>query len=142
MKSRSGVPLPSSPEAKRRMENTRQRDTAAERVIRSILFAYGLRYRVDATPIPGLRRRADILFRSSRIAVYVDGCFWHGCPVHATWPKQNADFWKAKIEANRARDADTNQRLKRAGWKVIRIWEHEDPNKAASRIRSALMRGN
>jgi DNA mismatch endonuclease (patch repair protein) len=133
------VPPASSPEAKRRMERTRRRDTAGETAIRSILFAQGLRYRIDAAPIPGMRRRADILFRSSRIAVYVDGCFWHGCPVHATWPKQNADFWKQKIEANRARDADTNRRLKRAGWKVIRIWEHEDPNKAASRIRTAVL---
>jgi DNA mismatch endonuclease (patch repair protein) len=108
--------------------------------IRSILFAQGLRYRIDVCPIPGMRRRADILFSSARIAVYVDGCFWHGCPVHASWPKQNADFWKQKIETNRARDADTDRRLKQAGWVVIRIWEHEDPNEAASRIRSALLR--
>jgi len=123
------------------MKRTRRRDTAPEMAIRSILFAHGMRYRVDATPISGMRRRADILFLSSRIAVYVDGCFWHGCPVHATWPKQNAEFWKHKILTNRARDADTDKRLKEAGWIVIRIWEHEDPNEAASRIRSALPRG-
>jgi DNA mismatch endonuclease (patch repair protein) len=110
--------------------------------IRSILFAQGLRYRVHARPVPGLRRRADILFSSSRIAVYVDGCFWHGCPIHATWPKQNAGFWKQKIEENRARDIDTNQQLEEAGWIVIRVWEHEDPNDAASRIRKAVLKNN
>jgi DNA mismatch endonuclease (patch repair protein) len=124
------------------MKNIRQRDTGAEMAIRSILFAQGLRYRVHACPVPGLRRRADILFSSSRIAVYVDGCFWHGCPIHATWPKQNAGFWKQKIEENRARDVDTTRQLKEAGWIVIRVWEHEDPVDAASRIRKAVLKNN
>jgi len=90
----------------------------------------GLRYRVDWT-IPGTRRRADIAFTGARVAVFVDGCFWHGCPEHATWPKRHAEWWRAKIEANRARDRDTNERLQQAGWTVLRFWEHTDPLTAA-----------
>lgn len=69
-----------------------------------------------------------------RLAVFVDGCFWHGCPVHATWPKTNAEFWRAKIEKNRVRDRDTNRRLREEGWTVVRVWEHEDVDEAADRI--------
>jgi len=68
------------------------------------------------------------------VAVFVDGCFWHGCPEHASWPKSNADFWRGKIETNRSRDADTDQRLNALGWKTVRIWEHEDAREAADRI--------
>ncbi|KOX44599.1 DNA mismatch repair protein Vsr [Streptomyces purpurogeneiscleroticus] len=77
---------------------------------------------------------ADIVFPSVRIAVFVDGCFWHGCPEHASWPKSNAVFWREKIETNRFRDADTDQRLNALGWKIVRIWEHEDASDAANRI--------
>jgi DNA mismatch endonuclease, patch repair protein len=70
--------------------------------------------------------------------VFVDGCFWHGCPEHASWPKANAEWWKAKIEANRARDRDTDRRLTEAGWMVIRVWEHEDTVTAADRVESAI----
>ena len=72
------------------------------------------------------------------MAVFVDGCFWHGCPSHATWPKRNADWWRRKIEGNVARDADTDERLRREGWLVLRIWEHEDPDLAADRIEGAV----
>jgi DNA mismatch endonuclease (patch repair protein) len=106
--------------------------------LRTLLFARGLRYRVDARPLPGLRRKADVLFRRARVAVYIDGCFWHGCPLHATWPKQNAAFWLDKIETNQRRDADTDRRLAEAGWLVIRVWEHEDPAEAAGRIAAAV----
>ena len=76
------------------------------------------------------RRVADIAFPGLRIAIFIDGCFWHGCPEHATWPKQNAEFWRQKIEANCARDTDTNERLRNIGWTVLRFWEHEPPTEA------------
>lgn len=135
---RSGVPEPSSEAARKRMESTGRRDTAAEKALRAILFRRGFRYRVDLAPLPGLRRRADLVFPRQKVAVYVDGCFWHGCPIHATWPKANAEFWRNKIEANRQRDEDTNRRLGEAGWVVLRIWEHENAEAAADRVATAV----
>ncbi len=139
-KRRKGIPAASSPEALKRMQSTGRRDTAPEIALRTVLFRMGLRYRVDAKPLRELRRKADVLFTGARVAVYVDGCFWHGCPLHATWPKQNAAFWHDKIEANRRRDADTDRRLAEAGWVVVRVWEHEDAEEAAHRI-AALVKG-
>ncbi len=133
-KRRPGVPLPSSEDAHRRMKATRQRDTAPEVKLRSELHRLGLRYRVDACPIPGWRRRADLVFHRARVAVFVDGCFWHGCPIHATWPTANAGFWRDKIETNRRRDCDTDRVLELAGWLSVRVWEHEDPAAAATRV--------
>ncbi len=131
---RPGIPEASSPEALARMKRTRRRDTAPEIRLRTRLFALGLRYRVDARPLPGLARKADVVFRRARVALYIDGCFWHGCPLHATWPRENAEFWREKIETNRRRDADTDRRLGEAGWAVVRVWEHENPAEAATRI--------
>ncbi|MEQ8276429.1 MAG: DNA mismatch endonuclease Vsr [Deltaproteobacteria bacterium] len=134
-RSRRRGPRPSSPEAKRRMERTRRRDTRPELELRRCLYALGVRgYRIDAKVIDGLRRRADIVFRRLRLAIYVDGCFWHGCPEHATWPKANAAFWRDKIETNRCRDRDTNEKLAGAAWYVIRIWAHVDPVSAAETV--------
>lgn len=116
----------------------KRRDTSTELEIRRALHARGLRYRVDFAPVPGLRRRADIAFTRARIAVFIDGCFWHGCPLHGTSPKRNADYWGPKLAANVARDRDTDQRLEDAGWHVLRFWEHEGPEAAASRIESAV----
>src|SRR5262249_50613289 len=107
------------------------RDTAAELALRAALDSSGLDYTTDQLLLPGLRRRGDIVFLPERVVVFVDGCFWHGCPLHGTWPKQNAEFWREKIETNRHRDADTDRRLEAAGWRVVRIWEHEDPGEAA-----------
>jgi DNA mismatch endonuclease (patch repair protein) len=90
--------------------------------------------------LPGSPRRADIVFRRAQVAVFVDGCFWHGCPLHATWPKANAQFWRDKIDANRRRDADTSKRLKTAGWLVVRAWEHDDPGQVAEQLRSIVLR--
>lgn len=129
-----GTPEPSSDEARRRMESTGQRDTAAELALRSVLHRKGLRFRVDQAPIRGVRRRADIVFRKARVAVYVDGCFWHCCPVHGTWPKANAEWWRGKLETNHARDVDTDRKLRDVGWIPVRVWEHEDPQEAADRI--------
>lgn len=120
------------------MKRTRRRDTKCEVEIRKRLHARGLRYRVDRKVLQDLRRRADIVFGPARVAVFVDGCFWHGCPKHATWPKANAEFWKAKIEGNIDRDRDTDRRLTSAGWTVVRAWEHVDPEEAAQRIAEVL----
>lgn len=125
---------PSSHEASRRMARVRQKGTRAEIDLRKVLHAKGLRYQVHVALLAKPRRVADIVFPRARIAVFVDGCFWHGCPEHASWPKSNADFWREKIETNRLRDADTNRRLNALGWKIVRIWEHENPSEAANRI--------
>jgi DNA mismatch endonuclease (patch repair protein) len=80
------------------------------------------------------RRRADIVFGPAKVAVFVDGCFWHGCPEHATWPKANEDYWREKIETNRLRDRDTDERLRTLGWEPVRVWEHEDMTAAADQL--------
>lgn len=133
-------PPASSAVVRRRMQATAQRDTPAELRIRWLLHACGLRYSVDAKPLPASRRRADVVFRRAKVAVFVDGCFWHGCPSHVTWPRANANFWREKIAANRRRDEDTNRRLKAAGWLVIRAWEHDLPDEAAAAIARAVRR--
>lgn len=125
---------PSSPEASRRMQRVRQKSTSAEHALRRELRARGLRYRLHVRVLTKPRRVADVTFSGLRVAVFVDGCFWHGCPQHATWPKQNAEFWRAKIEANMARDADTDERLRAEGWKVIRVWAHEPPARVAAQV--------
>jgi len=134
-------PSPSGPNVTRRMKATGQRDTPAELALRSRLHACGYRYRVDASPIPGVRRRADVLFSRARVAVYLDGCFWHSCPKHGTWPKANAEWWRAKIRTNVARDRDTDHHLVAAGWQVVRVWEHEPVERAVRRVAAAVARG-
>lgn len=137
-------PKASSVAVRSRMQSTPQRDTPGELRIRKQLHAMGLRYSVDAKPLTDSPRRADILFRRAKVAIFVDGCFWHGCPEHGSWPKANEQFWRAKILSNIQRDADTNDRLRNRGWLVIRIWEHEDPliaaRRIARRVRSRLVR--
>ena len=122
---------PSSPQASRRMAKVRQKGTDAEVALRRELYRIGLRYRVDYEVLKKPRRVADIAFPGRRIVIFVDGCFWHGCPEHATWPKSNAEFWRQKIEANQLRDADTNERLRSIGWTVLRFWSHESPVEVA-----------
>lgn len=133
-KKRIGTPAPSSEAALKRMQAAKPRDTAPEKALRSSLHNRGLRFRVDQKIIKDLNRKADIVFRSAKVAVFVDGCFWHGCPIHGTSAKANAKFWKNKIERNQARDLDTNSRLKKAGWRIVRVWEHEDPEKTSQKI--------
>jgi DNA mismatch endonuclease, patch repair protein len=119
------------------MQVTKRRDTPGELALRAALRALGLRYRIEVA-LPGTRRRADVAFLRAKVAVFVDGCFWHGCPEHGTWPKANADWWREKIEANKRRDANTDQTLKAAGWKVLRFWEHVDPTVAAKKVAKVL----
>jgi len=121
-----------------RMRLVRRRDTGAELAIRRCLWSSGLRYRVDVRPCPETRSRADIAFARARVAVYIDGCFWHACPRHASWPKANADWWRTKIESNTRRDAETARQVSDAGWLVLRFWEHEDPSAAAAAISAAV----
>lgn len=123
--------LPSSPDTSRRMAKVRQKGTDAEMALRREMYRIGLRYRIDYEVLRRPRRVADIAFPGRKIAIFVDGCFWHGCPEHATWPKRNAEFWRQKIEANWKRDADTNDRLQSLGWTVLRFWSHESPVEAA-----------
>jgi DNA mismatch endonuclease, patch repair protein len=133
-------PHPSSKAAQSRMQAVKPRDTAPEKSLRSELYKKGLRYRVDTRPMKELNRRADIVFRSAKVAVFVDGCFWHGCPIHGTQAKANAKFWRNKIKQNQERDIDTINRLKKAGWRVVRVWEHENPEKAAEKILKIVLK--
>jgi DNA mismatch endonuclease (patch repair protein) len=117
-----------------RLSKQRRRDTKPEVALRRELHRRGLRYFVDRAPVKGMRRRADLVFPRRKVAVYVDGCFWHSCPIHATKPRNNAQWWADKLAANVARDRDTDTRLIEEGWRVVRIWEHEDPVVAAQRV--------
>ncbi|WP_330458045.1 very short patch repair endonuclease [Streptomyces sp. NBC_00820] len=126
--------METTPETRARMRLQKSRNTEVEMTLRRALHAAGLRYRVHRKPLKGVRREADVLFGPAKVAVFVDGCFWHGCPEHATWPKSNAEFWRTKIEGNRRRDRDTDERLASAGWLSVRVWEHEDPAVAAARV--------
>lgn len=131
-------PGASSSDVSRRMSVARRRDTAPEVALRRLLHANGLRYRV-AYPVPGQRRRTiDIAFTRHKVAVFVDGCFWHGCPEHGTNPRSNNAWWVAKLAANRARDRDTDRLLETLGWTVVRIWEHERPDAAATVVIDAV----
>ncbi|MFF0560203.1 very short patch repair endonuclease [Streptomyces sp. NPDC004266] len=116
------------------------KDTAAELAVRRLLHAAGLRYRVEF-PVPGMaRRRIDVAFTSVKVAVLIDGCFWHGCPEHATQPKANAEWWRQKLDRNMARDKETTAHLTAAGWEVLRFWEHEPPEDVVLHITEAVER--
>jgi DNA mismatch endonuclease (patch repair protein) len=129
----------SSPAVRRSMVGNRSRDTTPERALRSELHRLGLRFRVDARPVPAIPRRADVVLRGDRVAVFLDGCFWHGCPEHFRAPATNTDYWAAKIAGNRARDASTAVLLEAAGWVVVRAWEHEPTTVAARRVVATLI---
>jgi DNA mismatch endonuclease (patch repair protein) len=132
-------PLETAPGVRARMSKQKTRDTRIEVELRRALFAAGLRYRVHRRPLKSVRREADIVFTSAKVAVFVDGCFWHGCPEHATWPKNNAEFWRTKIETNRRRDLDTDAKLADAGWLAVRVWEHESAATAAARVQEVVL---
>jgi DNA mismatch endonuclease (patch repair protein) len=128
-------PAPSSLAAARRMQANRRRDTRPELALRSELHRRGLRFRVDHPLRTGGRTvRPDIVFSRARVAVYVDGCFWHGCPLHATSPKANAAYWTPKLKENVERDRRTTNALEADGWTVLRIWEHVSPSDAAGTV--------
>jgi DNA mismatch endonuclease (patch repair protein) len=116
------------------MQGNRGRDTRAELAVRRLVHAAGLSYRVNARPEPDLRRTADLLFTRVRVAVFIDGCYWHGCPEHFSVPATNLDYWSTKISQNQARDLETTALLAARGWLVRRFWEHEPPTTVAERI--------
>jgi len=128
----------SSESRRRNMQAIRSRDTKPEKVIRRLVHAQGLRYRVAAKPLPDLRRTADMVFRPAKVAVFIDGCYWHGCPEHYVSPKTNQGYWSDKVTGNVARDRDTDQRLAEAGWTVLRFWEHESADSCALAIAAAV----
>ncbi|MBB4893841.1 DNA mismatch endonuclease (patch repair protein) [Streptomyces olivoverticillatus] len=128
----------SSAARRRNMQAIRSRDTKPEQLIRRLVHAQGLRYRLHARPLPGLRRTADLVFRPVKVAVFIDGCYWHGCPEHYVSPRTNPGYWSDKVARNMARDRDTDERLIEAGWLVLRFWEHESPDSCALSINTAV----
>ena len=120
------------------MSRQARRDTRPELTLRRELHRRGFRYRVHRRPLPAVRREADLVFSRQRVAVFVDGCWWHQCPEHATVPKTNTAWWREKLDRNVARDRETDRLLTDAGWRVIRIWEHEAPGVAADKVADAL----
>lgn len=131
---------PSSPGVSARMSRQVSKDTAAELAVRRLLHAEGMRYRVEY-PVPGMaRRRIDVAFTRAKVAVLIDGCFWHGCPRHATQPKANSAWWRAKLDRNMARDSETTTHLEALGWEVLRFWEHEAPEDVVAVVSNVVER--
>ena len=130
---------PADPKVSARYSNLSRRDTSPEMELRRALWRIGLRYRVQYK-VPGIpRRKVDIAFPGKKVAVQVDGCFWHGCPEHGTaTPKSHSDYWQEKIARNRERDAETNRALVDAGWVVLRYWEHEGAQEVAEAIEATV----
>ncbi|TXS13046.1 very short patch repair endonuclease [Streptomyces sp. wa22] len=122
------------------MRRQARRDTTPEMAVRKILHAAGYRYRVNERVPQMSRRTIDIAFAKTKVAVFLDGCFWHGCPAHATQPKSNAEWWRQKLERNMARDAETTAHLVTNGWTVLRFWEHEPPAEVAEKVRATVDR--
>lgn len=122
------------PNTSKVMRANRGRDTKPELAIRSQIHKAGLRYAIDSRPEPELNRRADLVFRKVKVAVYVHGCFWHGCQKHYSKPRTNRQFWVEKVKKNRRRDVDTLQYLKRKGWEVLIFWEHQDSSHCSQKI--------
>ena len=132
------APAASSVGARQRFVLQKRRDTRCEMRVRQFLHRAGLRYRVDCQPEASVPRKADIVFRTAKVAVFIDGCFWHKCPVHWKAPTTHAQWWTNKVEANARRDEETTRLLERAGWLVIRAWEHEDPRLVADNVLEAV----
>jgi DNA mismatch endonuclease (patch repair protein) len=122
------------------MARQQSRDTAPELALRRRLWAAGLRFRLHYRALASSRCTVDIAFVRARVAVMVDGCFWHSCPEHGRLPSANHEWWQAKLARTKARDAQTAADLTTVGWLVLRVWEHEDPVEAANNIESAVRR--
>jgi len=133
-------PIASSQRVANVMRGNRSRDTAPELAVRRLLHARGLRFRVNLRPVVSLRRTADIVFTRHRIAVFIDGCYWHGCPDHYVASRTHKDYWHNKIEANITRDEQTTAELRSAGWTVLRYWSHVPPNEVVDSILTYLPR--
>jgi DNA mismatch endonuclease (patch repair protein) len=135
-------PHPTSPAATARMKGNRRADTKPERALRAALHARGLRFRKDllVRTAGGTRAKVDVVFTRARVAVFIDGCFWHGCPEHGSAPKGNSTYWAAKISGNRERDQRVTAALEAEGWTVVRLWEHEALDLATERVVEAVAR--
>jgi DNA mismatch endonuclease (patch repair protein) len=131
-------PPPSSAGVRAAMQGNRGANTRPEVALRSALHRLGLRFFKNRRPVRSIRHRADIVFPTRQVAVFVDGCFWHCCPEHGNTPRMNSEYWCAKLDRNRERDERVDALLAAAGWQVIRIWEHEHPESAAERVRAAV----
>lgn len=127
-------PPSSSAGVSQRMRKQATRNTGTELQLRRTLHALGLRYRLHQRLLPGSRREVDIVFTKAKVAIFVDGCFWHSCPDHGSIPNSNSHWWEDKLYENRRRDERTDMDLAEAGWTVARVWEHENPTHAAARI--------
>lgn len=132
-------PVASSPAVRAVMRGNSVVSTKPELALRSELHRQGLRYHVHRAPIVSIRCRADVVFARARVAVFVDGCFWHRCPEHGTSPSINSPYWQAKLDRNVARDQRNNTMLAEAGWLILRVWEHEIVEDAADRIAAAVV---
>lgn len=124
------------------MVDQKRRDTRPELAVRQILHRRGYRYQVDRPVLPASRRRHDLVFSRARVVVEIRGCFWHCCPQHGTRPKANRQWWDDKLAANVARDDDTERQLEAAGWRLVVVWEHEDPTIAADRVAELVDAGH
>ncbi len=133
-------PPPTSEAVARRFRGQPRRDTAHELAVRRRLHARGVRYRVDVRPCRGTRARGDIVWKGRRLVVFLDGCFWHACPTCGHLPRANREWWAAKLAGNVARDRRADAVLRDEGWRVLRFWEHEDPDAVADAICAALGR--
>src|SRR5688500_6227481 len=135
-------PSPTSEEVSRRMRRNPRRDTGPEVALRSELHRRGLRFRKDLPlRLPERVVRPDVVFPRAQVAVFVDGCFWHCCPLHGNQPRANTDYWRPKLARNVARDHAVNQALAKDGWIVVRGWEHEDASEVADRISAIVAAG-
>jgi len=120
------------------MRANRGVDTGPEIRLRSLVHKAGLRYAIDVRPEADINRRADLVFRAAKVAVFVNGCFWHGCPKHYSSPKSNKRYWSEKVRRNRARDVETRFLLKRRGWRVLVFWEHQPAQSCSERVVSVV----
>lgn len=134
----SDAPRPLDETTRQRFRRQPRQDTQPELELRRELHRRGLRYRVERKILPDTRRRADVVFPTERVAVFIDGCFWHSGPDHGTVPRNNREWWVSKLQSNVERDRDTDWRLAETGWLAIRVWEHEAPTEAADRIERAV----
>jgi DNA mismatch endonuclease, patch repair protein len=137
---RTRAPIASSHVVRRVMQANTARETEPERVVRRFLRQRGLCFRKDQRPIPRLRCAADLVFRIARLCIFIDGCFWHGCPTHFRVPASNSMWWTEKIEANRVRDRRNNAILKHHKWCVIRVWEHQVNARYLAELESRIRR--
>lgn len=131
------TPVPLNGLVSAQMQRMPRSSTGPELALRRALHRLGVRFRVNYTDLPG---RPDIVFTRAKVAVFVDGCFWHRCPVHGTLPKNNAQWWADKLERNVQRDREKDQALAQLGWMAVHVWEHEDPVEAAAALRELWLR--